>query len=319
MKKSFNRKILVFSFFVILLGVFAVFQSALAQDVTLQIPLLGISKISGIGEYVITIAKWIVGTLSLLAVIFIMVGGLIWLTAQGSRKHVEFAKKLVTDSLWGLILALGSYMLLAAISPSLVNFEKIHLEEITNIDFTVNQQKFSEEFEKLNIPPGQKTKRVCSNIMRSSHLATYKKIGAELNFPWEILAATHYRECNLENFMGSECGNNQMQFWKSTKFGTGCLQSFEENLRCAITKQIRGEQGMKNIVTDTTDSNLIGRMFVRYNGSKTYAYNDPDHGETGTIGGWIERPDGSKYKMKQTTDSRPGALPVFLALKNNCQ
>lgn len=134
MKKILSKKIFTL-FFLAIIFAFGVFQSTFAQSIKLQIPLLGKESItvcngsacSGIAEYVSLIVKWIVGALSILATLFIMIGGLIWLTARANPKQAEFAKKLITDSIFGLIIALGSYILLATISQSFVNFSDLSI------------------------------------------------------------------------------------------------------------------------------------------------------------------------------------------------
>ncbi|MBI2644887.1 hypothetical protein HYW94_01775 [Candidatus Uhrbacteria bacterium] len=113
---------------------------ALAQ-VKLQIPVDKLAEVSqaemnqgkGIIVYLVAIYTWLVGVISLLAVIFLMVGGLIWLTARGSQKQLGFAKKLILDSLWGLGIALGSFLFLSAINPNLVKFGDITLEKTSTV------------------------------------------------------------------------------------------------------------------------------------------------------------------------------------------
>src|SRR3989338_6490532 len=46
-----------------------------------------LEKGSGLSTYVAAMYRWIVGALSILAVLFIMIGGLIWLTAAGSSQR----------------------------------------------------------------------------------------------------------------------------------------------------------------------------------------------------------------------------------------
>lgn len=312
---------------------FGIFQSTFAQTIKLQIPLPGMDdeitvceggSCSGIATYVSTIAQWIVAALSVLAMLFIMIGGIIWLTSRANPKQAEFAKKIITDSIFGLTIALGSYMLLATISPSLVSFSEIKLEKISHMDFQINQIKLSDEFDKLHIPAGQKTKAVCSAIMSNSNLSIYKSIGAELNFPWEALAALHYLECKNVRWPTGECGNNAGQFTPWNKFeknqSGGCLTSLETNLRCAIKYQIRGQQGM-NVTIANSDTGLLTKMFTQYNGSKAYALNDPDNGNIYTFpGGYSEdKKTHAKIIVQRGPMHRPGAIPVYSALKNNCQ
>jgi hypothetical protein len=114
-----------------------------AQDVQLQIPIGNTKSITvcsgglchGLALYIVEFAKWLVGALSMLAVIAMMFGGLIWLTSRASQKQVVFAKKLILDSLVALGGVLGAYLLLSVISPDLVNFKNVRVETIEEVDF----------------------------------------------------------------------------------------------------------------------------------------------------------------------------------------
>lgn len=138
---------------------------ALAQ-VKLQIPVDKLAEVSqaemnqgkGIIVYLVAIYTWLVGVISLLAVIFLMVGGLIWLTARGSQKQLGFAKKLIKDSFVGLGIAIGSYFILFMINPNLVNFAGFGVEKIEGIDFQLPEanptdiQDGGDSNEKAKIP-----------------------------------------------------------------------------------------------------------------------------------------------------------------------
>jgi len=90
---------------------------------------------SGLSNYVATLAAWIIGAISMLAVIAIMIGGIIWLTAAGSTQRVSRAKKIIIDALWGLGLSLGSYIMLSTISQDLVDLRLIAPFAITKVDY----------------------------------------------------------------------------------------------------------------------------------------------------------------------------------------
>ncbi|MBI2644886.1 hypothetical protein HYW94_01770 [Candidatus Uhrbacteria bacterium] len=74
----------------------------------------------GLGTYVSVLSQWLVGAISLLAVIFLMAGGIVWLTAAGNSQQVNFAKKLITDTLVALLITLSIYIILSTISKNLV-------------------------------------------------------------------------------------------------------------------------------------------------------------------------------------------------------
>ena len=94
-----------------------------------------------LAEYVAGVFKYAVGIISIVAIVMIMVGGLIWLTAGGSAGRVGKAKETITGAVLGLLLALGSYTVLYTINPDLVSFEALKIkivqrQELEVIDFT---------------------------------------------------------------------------------------------------------------------------------------------------------------------------------------
>lgn len=57
----------------------------------------------------INILKWVLGILALVAVAFIIYGGIIWMTAQGDQQKILKAKKIIASALIGLIIVLMSW------------------------------------------------------------------------------------------------------------------------------------------------------------------------------------------------------------------
>lgn len=72
---------------------------------------------------------WIVGICALLMV---TVGGFMYLISAGNTAKMDTAKKIIFDSLLGLIIALGAYFLLFIINPDLVNVN-ISLEPFSSL------------------------------------------------------------------------------------------------------------------------------------------------------------------------------------------
>ena len=71
--------------------------------------------------YISNFYKFAIGLTGILATIMFAVGGLIWLTSGGSATQVGKAKQLILGSVIGLVLALGSYVILNSINPNIVN------------------------------------------------------------------------------------------------------------------------------------------------------------------------------------------------------
>lgn len=58
---------------------------------------------------VITFIQWILGLLALIAVIMILYGGFVWLTAGGNEEKVATAKKVISAAVIGLVVVLISW------------------------------------------------------------------------------------------------------------------------------------------------------------------------------------------------------------------
>ncbi len=82
-------------------------------------------------NYLIAIYNWGIRVIIVLAVVMIMVGGFMWMTAGGSSQRVSKAKERITSAIIGLILALGSYTLLNFINPELVAFRNLRLTNVS--------------------------------------------------------------------------------------------------------------------------------------------------------------------------------------------
>ncbi|MDP3964364.1 MAG: Ig-like domain-containing protein [bacterium] len=69
---------------------------------------LGFST-SPLENQIIAILTWILGFLALIAVIFIIYGGFIWMTAAGNADRIDRAKKIILGALIGLVIILLSW------------------------------------------------------------------------------------------------------------------------------------------------------------------------------------------------------------------
>lgn len=101
-----------------------------AEDptISLQIPISGFtSGPLGISTYIKMIYQFVVAATAILAVIVIIIGGFLWMTAGGNQERVTAAKDYITGALVGLVLALGSFTVLKIVNPSLVFFPPLRV------------------------------------------------------------------------------------------------------------------------------------------------------------------------------------------------
>lgn len=116
-------------------------------DFTFQIPLsTTMTRIDGeemvngtaIATYISTIYQWGVAFAAVLAVLAFTYAGVLWLIAGGDSGKVTESKKVMSNSLVGLSLALGSYLLLWMVKPELIQFAPITVTPIEEISSSFN-------------------------------------------------------------------------------------------------------------------------------------------------------------------------------------
>ena len=90
----------------------------------------GYVRLPQLAQYIAGIFKYSVAIISIVATVMIMVGGLLYLTSGGSAERVGRAKETLSGAVIGLILALGSYMVLYVINPDLVSFDALKIKII---------------------------------------------------------------------------------------------------------------------------------------------------------------------------------------------
>ena len=109
---------------------------------TLQMPIPGAPEFSKItaengylnvpwlAEYIAGIYKYAIALAVSLAIFMVMVGGFLWITAAGDKGKIGKATEIITDAVVGLILAVGSYLILYTINPDLVSFEALKVKMV---------------------------------------------------------------------------------------------------------------------------------------------------------------------------------------------
>ena len=117
------------------LYVFAKSDCPPAGATTLQVPLPGVgtqcedgtwyipraSEGGGISLYVSSFFDWFVGLISLVAVVVIMIGGVRWLIAVGSKEKIQQAQGMIGGAVGTLVLVFVSFTALKIINPDIVN------------------------------------------------------------------------------------------------------------------------------------------------------------------------------------------------------
>lgn len=76
---------------------------------------------SDLNQIILNITNWVLGFVTILAVLFLIWGGLQYLTAAGNEEQVEKAKNTITYALLGLIVAAISYAAVLVVVRAFIN------------------------------------------------------------------------------------------------------------------------------------------------------------------------------------------------------
>lgn len=95
-------------------------------------------SIPWIGDYIAALYRWAVPVGAVLATIVIMVAGVIWLTSAGAGR-LSTAKDWITNAILGLMLLVGSYVILNLVNPDLVRFAQLRVTIVKPIILTAEE------------------------------------------------------------------------------------------------------------------------------------------------------------------------------------
>src|SRR3989344_6486869 len=90
-------------------------------------------KIQWIGQYIGAIYQYGISAAVILAIVSVMIGGFLWLVSAGSPDKVGRAKECITAAIFGLVIALFSFLILQTVNPRLVASEPISVPVIPEV------------------------------------------------------------------------------------------------------------------------------------------------------------------------------------------
>ncbi len=90
--------------------------------------------INWIGEYIMGIYNYAIGVIGIFSVVAIAIGGTMWILSFGNPGQIIIAKEWILGAILGLVLALGSYILLNTINDDLIQMKPIELAYIQRIE-----------------------------------------------------------------------------------------------------------------------------------------------------------------------------------------
>lgn len=83
-----------------------------------------------LSDYIVSVYKYAVGIVGIVAVVVIMYGGVIWMMSLGNSSRVTEARSWIAAALTGLVLVFGSYTILYLINPELIKLKPIEIKTV---------------------------------------------------------------------------------------------------------------------------------------------------------------------------------------------
>jgi len=96
-----------------------------AAPIPLNIPIGDTKSVDDLGEYIRIFYEFFVTSAGILAAAMMVIAGYKWITAAGNTSIISGAKEQIMSAVFGLILALTSYMILNAINPNIVSLQPL--------------------------------------------------------------------------------------------------------------------------------------------------------------------------------------------------
>ena len=149
----------------------------------------GYVRLPQLAQYIAGVFKYSVAIISIVATVMIMIGGLLYLTSGGSADRVGRAKETISGAAIGLILALGSYMVLYVINPDLVSFEALKVKII--------ERNSLEIVDRGDVCDGFSSATTPKKISDTTHDDVFKKYASTAGVDWQVLKAIAYKESSL--------------------------------------------------------------------------------------------------------------------------
>lgn len=100
------------------------YPPALDYELSVALPITGTitTKVSGLGDYIDKIYKYLLGISGIIAVIMLMIGGIQYIISLGGDE-VKKAKDRITNALIGMVLLFCATLILFTVNPQLIHLE----------------------------------------------------------------------------------------------------------------------------------------------------------------------------------------------------
>lgn len=162
-----------------------------------------------LNKYIALVFKWFIWVIGIVAVAYLAFAGMQWLAAAGNPEAINQAKTTIRDTLIGLLLAAGSYVILFNVNPALVSIKTLRVEPI----------------EALTLRPG-----LLDNLEAQSTAEYYKGLScpstSELISGIEFFTTGYYKP-------GYGDAEGYESFWCNIAMQCSCPNGLESNPTCS--------------------------------------------------------------------------------------
>jgi N-acetyl-anhydromuramyl-L-alanine amidase AmpD len=184
-----------------------------------------------LSEYIAAVYRWVIFAITIVAVVMLIRGGLLWILSAGDQTKISHAKDVIGKSVIGVLIAVGSYTILATINPELVNFKNLRVlyvqgvnpEDVPSID------EHGNEGSSLVLAEGPTAAQERVNCTKSKSQSS--GIGGTLHLGRLDCNQSSQRKDLKDITMviiheGGRSADNTVRFWESAcKKGKKCVSS----------------------------------------------------------------------------------------------
>lgn len=185
--------------------------------------------------YVDALYKFLLGTSIAVAIVMLMIGGFQYTLGATSQGQIEAAKTRINNALIGLVLLMGSAILLYLVNPQLTLLSSVGLLNVepNPIDFA--------EFDKGEVGGvgtsasalGSTTPDTAHNLSDPVYDDIFKAFGNCVNLDWRVLKGVAFLESGLNASITNKFGFTGLFQTKKTNCETGYLRNDPEwKTRC---------------------------------------------------------------------------------------
>ncbi|MBI2475584.1 hypothetical protein HYV69_04160 [Candidatus Uhrbacteria bacterium] len=99
------------------------FPGSQAVKAKLNVKIGTLETVEDLGTYVSAVYSWMLGAAAVIAVVFIMIGGLQWVLSAGGASSVATAKSRIKNGIVGLLLLISVSLILQTVNPELLKLQ----------------------------------------------------------------------------------------------------------------------------------------------------------------------------------------------------